>query len=218
EITYRPDGKAEVTVKERTPSSAAYTNRSGRLLFAPPATGEQWTWVEFEESRRFYPVERLFPFVQAELNKRKQTTAASWNAFLAAISKQGESATKLLETVKAILKAEMPVAQPVLSARNALAEAAKENKYDEIISAYNDLLGQTQPINSLGDIYSDLKANDGYLRLQEEFKNAVNATNAARKNYVQTIDVYNESLVRLPFAYLAYGLQFTRIEAKVTAE
>lgn len=217
-ITYRPDGKAEVTVKERAPSNAAYTNRSSRLLFAPPATGEQWTWIEFEENRRFYPVERLFPFVQSELNKRKLATTASWNAFLAAVAKQGEAATGLLETVKAVLKAEMPVAQPVLNARNSLAEAMKENKFDEAVSAYNELSAQNDTINSLGDTYINLKANEAYLRLHEAFKNAMNATNAVRKNYVQTVDVYNESLVRLPFAYLAYGLQFTRIEAKVTAE
>jgi hypothetical protein len=46
----------------------------------------------------------------------------------------------------------------------------------------------------------------------------VNVTNAARKNYVQTVDAYNELLVRLPFALVAYGLQYTKIEAKVTAE
>ena len=217
-ISYRPDGKAEVTVKERTPSSAAYTNRSGRILFAPPDTGEKWTWVEFEEGRKFYPVERLFPFVQSELNKRQQAPVASWNAFVTSIARQGEAATKLLETARAIIKADIPLAQPILSARNALAQAVKENKYEEIVSAYNDLLAQTEPINSLGDTYTDLKANDAYLRLNDEFKNTVNATNAARKNYVQTVDTYNESLVRLPFAFLAYGLQFTRIEAKVTAE
>ncbi|MFN0112359.1 MAG: LemA family protein [Blastocatellia bacterium] len=218
DITYRPDGKAEVTVKERAPSSASYTNRSGRLLFAPPATGEQWTLVEFEENRRFYPIDRLFPFIQAELSKRKQATVTSWTNFLTAVGKQGEAATTLLETVKAILKAEMPVAQPVLSARNSLAEAIKENKIEEMLAAYNDLIAQIEPINSIGETYIDLKANDGYLRLQEGFKNAVNATNAARKNYVQTVDAYNESLMRLPFAYLAYGLQFTKIEAKLPAE
>lgn len=217
-IAYRPDGKAEVTVKERTPSSAAYTNRSGRLLFAPPETGDKWTWVEFEEGRKFYPVERLFPFVQSELARRKQMTVASWNTFLASIAKQGESATKLIETARAVIKMDIPLAQPVLSARNALAQAVKENKQEETLSAYSELSAQTDPINSLGDTYSDLKANDAYLRLNEEFKSAVNATNAARKHYVQTVDTYNESLVRLPFAYLAYGLEFTKIEPKVTAE
>ena len=217
-IAYRPDGKAEVTVKERTPSSAAYTNRSSRLLFAPPETGEKWTWIEFEEGRKFYPIERLFPFVQSELNKRKQMTVASWNTFLASVAKQGEAATKLIETARAVIKMDIALAQPVLSARNTLAQAVKENKPEEILSACSELSAQTDPINSLGDTYSDLKANDAYLRLNEEFKSAVNATNAARKNYVQTVDAYNESLVRLPFAFLAYGLEFTKIEAKLPAE
>lgn len=217
-ITYRTDGKAEVTVKERTPSSAAFTNKSTQLVFTPPATGEKWTWVEFKDGARFYAADRLFPFAQTELSRRKQTTTASWNSFLGAIAKQGEAASKALDTAKALLKAEPPQVQPILAARKALAEAMKENKYDEIIAAYNDLSGQTESVNSLGDTYTDLKANDAYLRLIDEFKNSVNATNAARKNYVQTVDAYNELLVRLPFALVAYGLQYTKIEAKVTAE
>ena len=217
-ITYRTDGKAEVTIKERTPSSAAFTNKSTQLVFTPPATGDKWTWAEFKDGSRFYVVDRLFPFAQTELSKRKQMTTASWNAFLGAIAKQGESASKALDTAKALLRAEPPQVQPTLAARKALAEATKENKYDESIAAYNDLSGQTESVLSLGDTYADLKANDAYLRLIDEFKNSVNVTNAARKNYVQTVDAYNELLVRLPFALVAYGLQYTKIEAKVTAE
>lgn len=217
-ITYRTDGKAEVTIKERAPSSAAFTNKSTQLVFTPPATGDKWTWAEFKDGSRFYVVDRLFPFAQTELSKRKQMTTASWNAFLGAIAKQGEAASKALDTAKALLRAEPPQVQPILAARKALTEATKENKYDEIIAAYNDLSGQTESVLSLGDTYTDLKANDAYLRLIDEFKNSVNVTNAARKNYVQTVDAYNELLVRLPFALVAYGLQYTRIEAKVTAE
>jgi LemA protein len=106
----------------------------------------------------------------------------------------------------------------VTSARAALAEALKENKYEETIDAYNNLSGQTDGILALGDNYPDLKANDAYLRLLEEFKNSVNVTNAMRKNYVQAVDTYNESLQRLPFGLVAYGLQFTKIEPKVTAD
>lgn len=217
-ITYRTDGKAEVTIKERTPSSAAFTNKSTQLIFTPPATGDKWTWAEFKDGARFYVVDRLFPFAQTELSRRKQATTGSWNTFLGAIAKQGEAASKVLDTAKAIIKAEPTQVQPILAARKALAEATKENKYDEIIAAYNDLSGQTESVASLGDTYTDLKANDAYLRLMDEFKNSVNVTNAARKNYVQTVDAYNELLVRLPFALVAYGLQFTRIEAKVAAE
>jgi len=217
-ITYRPDGKAEVTIKERTPSSAAFTNKSTQLVFTPPPTGDKWTWIEFKDGARFYAADRLFPFAQTELSRRKQATTNGWNTFLGAVAKQGEAASKALDTAKAVLKTEMPQIQSVLAARNALTEAMKENKHDEIIAAYNDLSGQTESVISLGDTYTDLKANDAYLRLIDEFKNSINVTNAARKNYVQTVDAYNELLVRLPFALVAYGLQYTRIEAMVTAE
>src|SRR5262245_28569251 len=92
-----PDGKAEFTVKERAPSSAAYTNKSIRLIFVPPAAGdkdEKWNWEQFEDNRKFYAVDKLFPYTQTELGKRKQTTVTSWTAFIGAINKQGEAATK----------------------------------------------------------------------------------------------------------------------------
>lgn len=218
DITLLADGKAEVTVKERAPSNAANTQKSIKLHFAPPVTGEQWTWMEFENNRRFYPVERLFPYVKNELNKQKQGTVAGWNAFIGAVVKQGEAANKALDTAKAILKIEPHPTAIVTASRKALADAMKENKTEEMLNAYNDLAGQTEAITLLGDSYPDLKANDAYLRLLEEFKNSVNVTNATRKNYVQSVDVYNESLSRLPWALAAYGLQFTRIEPKVTAE
>ncbi len=217
-VTMRADGKAEATVKERAPSSAAYTNKSTRLLFAPPATGDKWTWEQFEENRKFYPVEKLFPYAKDELGKRRQTTTASWNAFLGAINKQGESANKVLETAKAILKADPPPLANVANARKALAEAMKENKTEEILNAYREVHQQTEAINTLGDTFTDLKTNDAYLRLLEEFKNSVNVTNSARKGYVQTIAAYNESLLRLPFGLVAYGLQFAKIEANISEE
>src|SRR5262245_24517578 len=220
-LTMRPDGRAEVTVKERAPSSAAYTNKSIRLLFAPPAAGdkkEQWTWEQFEENRKFYPVDKLFPYAKDELGKRKQATVASWNAFVGAIGRQGERAIKPSETAMAILKAERPPMAGVRAARAALAEAMKENKPEDILNAYRDLNQQTEPITTLGDTYTDLKANDAYLRLIEEFKNSVNLTNASRKGYVQTVAAYNEAILRLPFGLVAYGLEFHKIEANISED
>lgn len=220
-VTMRADGRAEATVRERTPSSAAYTNKSTRLIFAPPAPGDKnqrWIWQEFEENRKFYPVDKLFPYAKDELGKRKQVTVATWNAFLAAINKQGEAASKALETAMAVLKAEPPPLAAVKSARAALAEAMKENKTEEIINAYRELNQQTEPITTLGDTYTDLKANDAYLRLIDEFKNSINATNAARKNYAQSVAAYNEAILRLPFALVAYGLEFHKIEANISEE
>jgi LemA protein len=212
------DGKAIVTVKERAPSNAAYTNKSTRLKFAPPASGSQWTWVEFEENRKFYPVDKLFPYAKDELGKRRQLANAKWSTFIMSIGKQGESANKALETAKAVIKSDPPPLATLNTIRPALNQAMKDNDKDGILNAYRDLSQQSEPITSLGDTYSDLKANDAYLRLIEEFKNSINVTNAAKKDYVQAVEAYNEALQRLPFALVAYGLQFTKMESNIGAE
>jgi LemA protein len=217
-ITAEADGKSLVTVKERTPSSAAYTNKTTRLKFAPPSGGSQWTWVEFEENRKFYPVEKIFPYVKDELGKRRKLIDTKWAALLASIVKQGESANKALDTAKSVIKAEPPPLAALTNVRNNLNQAIKDNAKEGIIDAYRELGQQAEPINALGETYPDLKANDAYLRLLEEYKNSINVTNAARKDYVQTVEAYNEIILRLPYALVAYGLQFTKIEPNISAE
>lgn len=217
-ITLEADGKAMATVKERAPSNAASTNKSTRLKFTPPPTGNQWTWVEFEENRKFYPVEKLFPYAKDELGKRRQLANAKWSTFVMSIGKQGESATKALETAKAVIRSDPPPLATLNTIRPALNEAMKENNKDGVLNAYRDLSQQTEPITTLGETYHDLKANDAYLRLVDEYKNSVNVTTAARKEYVQAVEAYNEALQRLPFALVAYGLQFTKMEANIGAD
>jgi len=218
-LTMRPDGKAEVMIKERAPSDAAQAGKSIRLVFAPPAAGdkeEKWTWEQFENNRRLYPVDKLFPYAKDELGKRKQATISGWSAFVAAINKQVEAAVKAMETAKAVLKVEPPPLAGVKNTRNALAEAAKENRAESVLNAYRELNQQTELVATLGDTYSDLKANDAYLRLVDEFTKSIEATKAARNNYLQAVAAYNEAILRLPFSLVAYGLEFHKIEANIS--
>jgi hypothetical protein len=220
-LTMRPDGKAEATVKERAPSDAAQAGKVIRLVFAPPASGdkeEKWTWEQFENNRRLYPVDKLFPYAKDELGKRKQATVAGWGAFVAAISKQVEAAVKAMETAKAVLKVEPPPLAGVKTTRSALAEAAKENRAEGILIAYRELNQQTALVATLGDTYTDLKANDAYLRLIDEFTKSIEATNAARNNYLQAVAAYNEAILRLPFSLVAYGLEFHKIDANISED
>jgi hypothetical protein len=217
-ITMRSDGKAEATVKERAPSD---DGKSTRLVFAPPAAGdteEKWTWEQFENNRRFYPVDKLFPYAKDELGKQKQATVTGWSAFIGSINKQAEAASRALETAKAILKAEPEPLAGVKGVREALTEAMKENRMDDVLNAYRDLNQRSEAIAALGDTMTDLKANDAYLRLVDEFKKSVEATSAARKTYLQAVTAYNEAIVRLPFSLVAYALEFHKIEANISED
>jgi LemA protein len=220
-LTTRPDGKAEATIKERALSDTARAPKSIRLVFGPPAPDdkeEKWTWEQFEDNRRFYPVEKLIPYTKDELGKRRQATVMGWSAFIGAINKQIDAASRTLETAKAILKADPPPLAALKGVREALGEAAKENRTDDILNAYRELKQQTEAIGALSDTYTDLKANDAYLRLIDEFKKSVEATSAARKNYLQAVAGYNEAILRLPFSLVAYGLEFHKIEANISED
>jgi LemA protein len=214
-ITKEADGKSLVTVKETAQSDAP---KSIRLKFTPPAQGDQWTWAEFEENRRFYPVDRLFPYAKEEIGKRKQQADAKWITFLDSINKQGEAANKALDTAKAVTKNDPPMLATISNIRKTLIQARQDNDKDALVSAYRELAQQAEPVTALGDTYPDLKANDAYLRLLEEYKNSINQTDAARKEYVKAVETYNDILQRLPFALVAYGLQFSKIEPNISEE
>jgi hypothetical protein len=80
-ITAEADGRSLVIVRERTPSSAAFTNKSTRIALCPTCSRigrQEWNWVDFEENRKFYPIDKLFPYAKDELTRRKQATVAKW--------------------------------------------------------------------------------------------------------------------------------------------
>ncbi len=210
------DGKATAMVKERAPSNTVSVNKTIRLIFAPE--GEKWKWESFENDRRLYPVDKLLPYTKDEANRRKQAAEAKWAALLNAMTNQADAAFKVLETAKAIIKSDPPPLGQVTTARTALAEARKGGDADAIIATHKQVAQAVEPVAALGDAFQDLKANDAYLRLQEEFANAQRGLAAARKEYLSAVEVYNDILQRLPFALAAYGLGFTKIEARIEAE
>jgi len=217
-VTMEADGKATATVKEKTESNDSNPSKSIRLKFTPPATGTEWTWVEFEDKGRFYAVEKLLPVAKSELNSRKQATDTKWLAFISSIGKQGDAATKVLETAKSVIKSAPPQLEALKNIRKTLVQAITDNEKDVIVSSCLELSQQSESITTLGDSFAELKANDAYLRLLDEYKKTIEASITARKDYVQSVEAYNDSLVHLPYALVAYGLRFTRIEPNITAE
>jgi len=96
--------------------------------------------------------------------------------------------------------------------------AMKDGTTEAMVSYYREVQAQIETVTSLADTYSDLKANDAYLRLLDSYNESVKMTTAAQKEYLQKVDSYNEVLLRLPFTLVAYGLGFTKMEAGITEE
>jgi len=217
-VTMEPDGKALVTVRERTPASAAFPNKSTRMKFAPPTTGKEWQWVEFEENRRFYPVERLFPYAKNEIDRRRQLADRLWTEVVTSMGRQAQGAEKVLATAQAILKKQFDLTKTIGGISEQLGTASKEKDTEAILRSYGELQQNDAALAEFADTNTDLKANDAYLRLFDEYKNTLTVTGRFRKDYVAAVEGYNEALLRLPYALVAYGLGYTRMEPAITAE
>src|SRR5262245_8945670 len=154
DLTMRPDGKAEATIKERASSDTAQAGKPIRLVFAPPAAGdkeEQWTWEQFENNRKLYPVDKLFPYAKDELGTRRRAEVAGVGACTDPSNEQAEGVGKARETAKAVLKIDPAPMAGVKAPRNAMAEVVKGNRTGDILNAYRELNQQTESITTLGD-------------------------------------------------------------------
>ncbi|MFZ4628381.1 MAG: LemA family protein [Blastocatellia bacterium] len=217
-VVMEPDGKALVTVRERTPASATFPNKSTRLKFAPPTSGKEWQWVEFEENRRFYPVERLFPYTKNEIDRRRQLADRLWAEVVTSMGRQAQGAEKVLATAQAILKKEFELTKTIGAISEQLGTASKEKDTEAILRSYGELQQNDTALIEFADTNTDLKANDAYLRLFDDYKNNLTVTGRFRKDYAAAVEGYNEALLRLPYALVAYGLGYTKMESAITAE
>jgi hypothetical protein len=212
-ITLTGDGKATATVTEKAPSTSSVQNKSAKLIFA--RVGDKWEWEQFEDNRRFYPIDKLFPYTKEQIEKRRQLTSARWAVFVDNMSKPGDAAVRALETAKAVLQGEPPPLAALAAARNAFAAARTKNEDNAILAANRDLVQAVEPVLTLADSYEVLKTNDAYLRFIEEVKATQTNLIASRKEYIATIEQYNDSIQRLPFALVAFGLGFTKLEPRI---
>jgi len=212
-ITLTSDGKAMVTVAEKAPSTSSVQNKSARLIFA--RLGDKWEWEQFEDNRRFYPIDKLFPYTKEQIEKRRQLASARWAVFVDNMSKPGDAAVRALETAKALLQGDPPPLAALAAARNAFAAARVKNEDDAILAANRDLVHAVEPVLTLADSYEVLKTNDAYLRFIEEVKATQANLIASRKEYIATVEQYNDSIKRLPVALVAFGLGFTKLEPKI---
>jgi hypothetical protein len=220
EITVASDGRSTAVVKEKAPSSAAFQQKAIKVTFI--VAGDKWRWDTFEDRGKYYPVDKLLPVAKNELGRYRQTAETAWARVIEAMTKQGEAATKVLETAKAIIRADPLPLVPVTSARKTLAEAmvkAKESgNMEPIRDAFRELNQAVEPVATLGDQHPDLKANDAWLRLHDEFTALQKSLPGVRKNYLDAVAAYNEVIKRLPYGLVAYGLGFVKMEPQIEAE
>ena len=121
----------------------------------------------------------------------------------------------LVETVKGYAKHEAGVLEEVTRLRSQWG-AAKDTSSK--VSASNDLEGALSRLMVVVEKYPDLKANEGFLKLQDELAGTENRIAVQRLRYNEALQAYNASIELFPNNIVASMSGFTRNDAYFKTE
>ena len=134
---------------------------------------------------------------------------AAWSQIDVQLTRRSELIPNLVETVKGYAAHERATLDAVVSARtSALAAEGPRDK----AQAENALTGALKSVFALAEAYPDLKANQGFLDLQETLTATEDKIAYARQFYNDTVNAYNTKIETVPWSAIARRFKFAERE------
>lgn len=142
------------------------------------------------------------------VSKRVETKNA-WSQIDVQLKRRYDLIPNLVETVKGYATHEKETLERVTQARNM---AMSAGSVGEKAQAENMLSGALKTLFAVSEAYPDLKANQNFLKLQEELTSTENRIGFARQHYNDAVSDYNGSLQRFPGNMIANSFGFQPAE------
>jgi LemA protein len=122
------------------------------------------------------------------------------------LQRRADLVPNLVNTVKGYAQHEDAVFTQVAQARAGLAGAIQTGDPGQMATANNQLTGALGRLLAISEAYPQLKADQGFLRLQDELTGTENRVAVSRNDYNQAVNAYNAYIRQFP----------TVVTAKVT--
>ncbi len=139
----------------------------------------------------------------AKLNVNINEAFSSMDVFL---KKRYDLIPNLVETVKGYATHEKETLENVIKARNSALSASNP---EDTMKANNQLAMGLKSIFALAESYPDLKANEGFLNLQNQLAKIEEDISNARLYYNGAVKLFNKAIVVFPNVIIANMLGFT---------
>jgi LemA protein len=151
---------------------------------------------------------------------RRVETRNSWSQIDVQLKRRYDLIPNLVETVKGYAAHERETLERVIQARNIAIEA---RGVADQAQAETMLTGALKSLFAVAEAYPELKANQSFLRLQEELTATENRIGFARQHYNDVVAQYNRALQSVPTNLIAQWFsfepaEFFELEASETAE
>jgi LemA protein len=135
------------------------------------------------------------------LIRRRNEVDNAWSQIDVQLKRRLDLIPNLVETVKGYAAHEKTALEAVVAARNS-GISAQANPHAQAV-ADNAISGALRQLFALSESYPDLKANQGFVSLQEELSNTESRIAYARQFYGDAVSAFNTAIQKFPTVLLA---------------
>lgn len=128
----------------------------------------------------------------------------SWSSVETQYQRRADLIPNLVETVKGYAAHESNTLQAVTEARAKVGsitlsvDSLNEESLKKFTQAQNQLSGAMKSLLAVSEAYPDLKANENFLKFQDEYAGTENRIQDARRNYNGVAKEYNTEIAKFP--------------------
>ena len=151
------------------------------------------------------------------LQKAKVYTDESWSQIDVQLKRRNDLIPNLVETTKGYDKHEKETLENVVHLRNQLTNIPSDD-HAQTLKVSNQISDALKSIFALSENYPDLKANQNFLKLQEELTNTENKIAYSRQLYNSSAALYDQKLLTFPSNIVAHIHGFKKVDYLQTNE
>lgn len=135
------------------------------------------------------------------LVRKRNEVDNAWSQIDVQLKRRLDLVPNLVETVKGYAVHERAALEAVIAARShSLAAGATPHEQAKVD---NELTGALRQLFALAEAYPDLKANQGFVSLQDELANTESRIAYARQFYGDAVESYNTAIQAVPGVIVA---------------
>lgn len=134
-----------------------------------------------------------------------EEVSGQWSQIQVQLKRRADLIPNLVNTVKGFAEQEKEVLLGVTKARSGLQEATTP---EEAAKANDQLTSALGRLNVVVEKYPELKSDQNFIRLQDELAGTENRIAVARKDYNDSVKVFNQRVRRFPTNIVAGILGF----------